>query len=83
MISAGYEEDQLIDSEMPILVSHIFDYYRNLSATRKSNGFAIMPIDYEQMNAYFCLTNEAPEKWEIDAIRYIDSIALRIYSEKK
>ena len=66
---------------MPELLSHIWFWFCDLSAGR-SVGMAANPISWADMQAYFSLTGERPSKFELDAIRLIDNLALT-QSEKK
>jgi len=83
MLSAGYSEDELIKSEIPELLYYVFDWFMDLRSARKSNGFALMSIEFSEIHAYFSMRNIQIEKWELDLIRALDSISLEALRENK
>ena len=79
MLAAGYKEDELLETEKPLLLSYIYDWFMDLQSARKSNGFALMPIEFSEIKSYFELINQHPQKWELDTIRRLDSVALSLH----
>ena len=82
MLAAGYSEDDLIESEKPLLLHDVYEWFMDLQSTRSSNGFSVVPISWQEIKSYFDLKNYAPEKWELDTIKRLDNVALSIYRKK-
>jgi hypothetical protein len=83
MLAAGYSNDELVKAEKPLLLSDVFDWFMDLRSARKSNGFALMSIEFSEIHAYFSMRKIQIEKWELDLIRALDSISLEALRENK
>ena len=81
-ISVGIDPDAQIKAQMPDLLIDQWNYFLDLASTRKSNGYAGLALDYEMIRAYFYLIQAVPQQWEIDLIRRLDHIALKVLSER-
>lgn len=83
MLAAGYKEDELVESEFPLLLCDEFDWFCDLRTARKHNGYSLMAIEYSEMQAYFSMRGISVEKWQIDVIRMLDSLSLDAHRESK
>lgn len=52
-----------------------------LNSTRQV-GLAVSPITYTDIHAFFTLIGERPERWQLAAIRRLDSVVLKAAAEK-
>jgi len=57
-------------------ITHIWDWFLELTATRGSNGFGVNPITYTEIDAWSRLLKTEPSPLEIELIKIIDSVYL-------
>lgn len=67
--------------ELPDTMSFVWRYFIDLHNAR-SFGNSINPISYSDMKAYFDLNKIEVLDWEIAAIKQLDVIAMKAYSEE-
>lgn len=63
--------------ELPESCYHIWKWFIDLDSSRSSNGFGIDPINYADVLAYFNLYDIEPMDYELQAIKKLDSIAIK------
>lgn len=68
--------------ELPEAALYVWRWFIDLNNSRQS-GMGVNPISYQEMNSYFSLHNLVPESWEIDAVKMLDGIALKHYSDQQ
>ena len=73
--AAGLPPEKWGIPDLPATLAHVWEWFCDLSAGR-SVGMAANPISWADMQAYFALTGEVPSKFELDAIRKIDYMAI-------
>lgn len=62
-------------------MSFVWRYFIDLHNAR-SFGNSINPIAYSDMKAYFDLNKIDAMEWEVQAIKQLDNIAMKAYSEE-
>ena len=60
---------------IPQCFEYVFNWFLQLSSRRQS-GFALQPISYSEIKAFFELQHIKPELWELDLIIAFDGIFL-------
>ena len=65
-------------TEFPILVSHVWSAFINLSNDRSQGFSGPNPITYEQIKAWKELTETPVTSWEIEAIKRVDVVYMGI-----
>lgn len=68
--------------ELPEMSVLIWKYFLELNNSRQS-GMGVNPISYSEMQAYFNLINVNPEIYEVEAIKMLDNVALKHYSDQQ
>lgn len=68
---------------MPEVLAYLWDWFLQLDNARGGNGFGLNPISYSEIQAWAQLTRIKPEPWEIEAIKRVDSVRIRVANEKK
>lgn len=63
--------------ELPPEVAHVWAMFCDLSAARGH----MVPISYQEIEAYGRLTHNPPTPWEIEQIKALDAIALGIWAK--
>lgn len=63
--------------ELPESCYYIWKWFIDLDSSRSSNGFGIDPINYADVLAYFNLYDIEPMDYELQAIKKLDSIAIK------
>tara|TARA_R110000868_G_scaffold22246_2_gene91350 strand:- start:2813 stop:3007 length:195 start_codon:yes stop_codon:yes gene_type:complete len=61
-----------------MLISHVWSAFISLSSSRGSGFSGPAPITFEQIKAWKELTETSIEPWEIEAIKRIDLLYLRV-----
>lgn len=69
--------------EMPPALVYLWNWFMELEAARGGNGYGINPLSFAEIHAWTQLTRVQPVPWEIDAIKRIDAVRIRISNEKK
>lgn len=67
--------------EFPEALAHLWQWFLQLNSARQP-GMGASPITYPDMQAFFSLYGIAPQGFELDAIRLLDSVALESMTEK-
>lgn len=62
--------------QLPREAAHLWAFYLELDAARRSNGFGPDPIGFPEIAAWSALTDNALEPWEVYAIRRLDQAYL-------
>jgi len=60
----------------------IWSYFIDLNNARQS-GMSVNPISYSEIDAYFRLNDIVPFDFEVKAIKTLDNIMLKVYSERQ
>ncbi|HEY9819107.1 MAG TPA: hypothetical protein V6D20_25340 [Candidatus Obscuribacterales bacterium] len=69
---------ELMGPEFPSEVSHIWSAFILLNQSRTAGLNGPNPITYEQIKAWKELTETPISAWEIEAIRKLDTVFLRV-----
>lgn len=64
--------------DCPHEAAHVWSMFADLSSARGH----MVPISYSEIEAYGRLTGQQPSPWEVEQIKALDGLALRIWSEK-
>lgn len=64
--------------ELPPLGVPVWNYFCDLSRARQSNGFGPQPYTYSEIQAYCNLNGITLQPWELDLLKAIDQVALKI-----
>jgi hypothetical protein len=57
-------------------IAHVWDWFRELDATRGGNGWGVNPITFAEIDAYQRLTGEQITAWAARLIRAVDNAVL-------
>lgn len=68
--------------EVPDTMKFLWMYFIDLHNSRGSNGFGVNCISYTEIDAYFRLMDIKPAEWEIQVIKRLDNLAMKIQSEE-
>lgn len=68
---------------MPWAAEHVWTWFCELTATRRSNGFGgLEPIDHKEIAAWAALTGADPTPWEVRTLRRMDDASRFILSDR-
>ena len=67
---------------MPDELAYLWHWFLDLDAARGSNGFGISPLSYVEIKAWSDLTRNTLAPWEIEAIKRLDAVRIRVVNEK-
>jgi hypothetical protein len=80
----GKKPKQLAEiPEMPGVLMYLWDWFCALDSGRGGNGFGLNPLSYSEIQAWATLMQVQLAPWEVDAIKRIDAVRIRIANEKK
>lgn len=68
--------------ELPDEMQYVWRCFIELNNARSGTGYGINPISYMEIYCYFKLQNIEPEEWEVQTIKRLDSIAMKVYADK-
>jgi hypothetical protein len=68
--------------KMPDELTYLWDWFCDLDSARGGNGFGLNPLSYAEIRAWADLTRVQPDPWEIETLRRIDSVRIRIANEQ-
>jgi hypothetical protein len=68
---------------MPAEVGYLWGWFLELDGARGSNGFGLNPLSYSEIQAWATLMRVTLAPWEVEAIKRIDSVRIRVSNEKK
>lgn len=74
--------DGLRVPDIPAALSHIWEWFCELSATRSGNGAGPNPISYSEVMAWALLTGRAPSPRDVRAIMELDAAFFRELAEQ-
>lgn len=60
----------------------VWRYFIDLHNSRSVGGFGINPISYSDIKAYFELQKIDCFDWEVDVIKRLDHLAMKIHAEE-
>lgn len=60
----------------------VWAYFIELNNGRTSNGFGPNPIQYSEMEAYFRLIGIDITEWEIQVIKRLDNLKLKMHADE-
>lgn len=63
---------QIEESEPPKGVEYVFKWFFSLNRCRGSNGFALLPLGYSELQAWSRLTRTELAPWEAEALIAMD-----------
>lgn len=67
---------------MPAIFMNIYRDFQELDAARTSNGFGVNPITFTEILSFYALNRIEVEPWEVNVLRYFDSLIVNLHSEK-
>lgn len=80
----GRKPKQLAEiPEMPADVGYLWAWFLELDGGRGGNGFGLNPLSYSEIQAWATLMRVKLVPWEVEAIKRIDSVRIRVSNEKK
>jgi len=68
---------------MPEVLVYLWDWFLQLDNARGGSGFGINPISYSEIQAWAQLLGIRPEPWEVEALKRVDAVRIRVSNEKK
>ena len=74
----GYTPEEAIGPDFPLLVQHIWAAFCSLSTGRTTGFSGPDPITFEQIKAWKELTGEPLSSREVEAIKRIDAVFVRV-----
>jgi len=69
---------QLIAPEFPMEIEHVWAYFLELSSTRPIGYSGPLPITYQEIAAWKELTDTPLSPWEVEAIKRLDRIYVKV-----
>lgn len=70
--TTGHRPAELDGPELPPACAHVWTWYVALDRARGSNGFAVNPIGWCDVQAWAELTGNRPTPWEVESIMALD-----------
>lgn len=67
---------------MPSVLAYLWIWFCELDVGRGNNGFGLNPLTFSELLAWTQLMRVKPEPWEIEAIKRIDAVRIRVANEK-
>ncbi len=67
---------------MPGDLVYLWLWFCELDAARGGNGFGLNPLGFTEISAWAQLTRNSPQPWEIEVLRRIDAVRIRVANEK-
>lgn len=64
------------------MMAFVWLYFIELHNSRSYNASGVNPISYADILAYFTLLGIEPQEWEIQVIKRLDFIALKMQSDE-
>ena len=61
---------------------YLFNWFLELDAGRGGNGFGLNPLSYTEIQAWAALTRVGLAPWEVETIKRVDSVRIRVSNEK-
>jgi hypothetical protein len=77
----GYTPQDLIGPVMPDIARHLWDYFLELHRGRTYGASGPNPLSYEGIQAWCNLSGVALYSYEVDVIKELDSMWVRIMNE--
>ena len=77
----GYTPKDLIGPVMPDIARHLWDYFLELHRGRTYGASGPNPLSYEGIQAWCNLSGVALYSYEVDVIKELDSMWVRIMNE--
>jgi hypothetical protein len=68
---------------MPDAMVYLWIWFCELDAGRGGNGFGLNPLSYSEIQAWTQLKRVDLAPWEVEAIKRIDSVRIRVSQEKR
>jgi hypothetical protein len=68
--------------DIPAALSHLWEWFCELSAARSGNGGGPNPISYSEVMAWALLTGRAPSPRDVQAIMALDGAFFRELAEQ-
>ena len=65
---------------LPDAVKHVWEWFKDLSDARSSNGFGSNPIGYSGIKDWSEMTGEKPTPWEVKLLIKLDKV-FRIHQQ--
>lgn len=69
-------EEGINPVSFPEAVGHVWEWFLHLNASRQAGMGGPMPVTYTEIAAFFNLEGVELSGWELQAIRWLDRIAL-------
>ena len=79
--AAGYDESQMIKTQLPDIFIDMWNDFKALHNSRGNNVFSALPISYTEINSYFSLIGCRIGEFELNIIKSLDGIALKVFRE--
>jgi hypothetical protein len=79
---SGHTPLALQGPEFPELLEYVWAAFLLLNQTRGQGYNGPLPITYQEMSAWIELTNTKLLPWEIEVIKRLDAIYLRVVSQR-
>lgn len=74
--------EELIQPDFPEELTHVWDAFIQMSASRQSSGGGPAPITYQDMEAWMRLTRKVMRPREVRTIKEMDGICLSLITER-
>jgi hypothetical protein len=79
---SGHTPLALQGPEFPELLEYVWAAFLLLNQTRGQGYNGPLPITYQEMSAWIELTNTKLLPWEIEVIKRLDAIYLKVVSQR-
>jgi hypothetical protein len=76
----GVAPEGLDGPPLPPAAEHVYRWFGELSSARGSSGFAPAVIGYLDIAAWASLTGQQPTPWEVECLRALDALFLKIHA---
>lgn len=73
----GKRPAELVDNELPMAIAHVWDWFVELTRTRRYGMSAPEPISYQEMAAWAELTGREPTPFEVGCLTAVDDVVLK------
>ena len=66
---------------LPTSLRHIWEYFGELSITRRNYGWGVTPLTYSEIFAWRTLRGINLDAWELDTLMRLDSVFMDVEAE--
>jgi len=66
---------------MPELMSHVYEWFINLTNTRRNYGWGVTPLTYTEIYCWSKLRGIELDDWELDTLLTLDRVYISVEAD--